>query len=423
MTSVIRRAGRRAGFIMSIAVGAGLMLGVAGCDPDGWGGLRSDNNRSDEPPNPIVDTWPPRAVWVVREAYDSPDEIAALMQAIQDAGLNTVLFQVRGNGTAWYRSKIEPFAYEYEGGDSGFDPLEVACREAHRRGLSLHAWVNVMPAWQGPGPPEDPKQLYNAHGDWFWYDQEGRREPIPSDFYVSLNPCLPKVRDYLVSVFEEIVSRYPVDGLHMDYIRFPVDKKPEDIDYPHDEKTLALYKRATGKGPTDDAEAWSQWRRDQVTRLVGDVRRMVKRVRPRALLSAACTWNLDRALNSYLQDGVGWLRGDLIDLVFLMNYTADVGAFKSQQEAWQREAGKRPVVPGLGIYKHDDPQTSIDQLALTERWGYGFALFSDRVLFNDESRSRLDALRPHLLEMRGRARATVRAGGRRPPAHPYGIVP
>ena len=139
------------------------------------------------------------------------------MENCRQGGFNTVLFQVRGNGTAFYRSRIEPLTHEYKKGDPRFDPLEVACREAHRRGLALHAWVNVMPGWRGPRPPADRKQLYRARPEWFLKDQHGKRQPLDSDFYVSLNPCLPEVRDYLVKVFADIMRRYPVDGLHLDW--------------------------------------------------------------------------------------------------------------------------------------------------------------------------------------------------------------
>ena len=117
-----------------------LVLIVSGCGPDGTkGGTfgRVAGGRDDRPP--VIDVWPPRAVWVPRQAYRSPQQIADLMQRIRDAGLNTVLFQVRRNGTAFYRSSIEPLAEEYTRGDPGFDPLTVACREAHRRGLAIHA--------------------------------------------------------------------------------------------------------------------------------------------------------------------------------------------------------------------------------------------------------------------------------------------
>jgi len=231
-----------------------------------------------------------RAIWVTRGDYRSPDDVAKIMEDCSKGGFNVVVFQVRGNGTAFYPSKIEPWAEQFDFKSPGFDPLSLAIQEAHKRKMELHAWVNVVPAWRGTKPPACPDQLYNKHPDWFWYDQRGNRQPLTS-FYVSLNPCLPEVRAYLVDVFHEIVANYPVDGLHMDYIRFPSEPPAipagSDIDYPRDAKTLALYKQAAGLEPDANKPAWNKWRTDQVTKLVADIRTMMRRARPSAALSAS----------------------------------------------------------------------------------------------------------------------------------------
>jgi len=373
----------------------------------------SEPSRHVRPPDPAA-VWPPRAVWVVRQAYESPEQIAALMEDCRQAGFNTVLFQVRGNGAAFYRSRIEPLTHEYTNGDPGFDPLEVACREAHRRGLALHAWVNVMPGWRGPRPPADRKQLYHARPEWFLKDQHGKRQPLDSGFYVSLNPCLPEVRDYLVRVFSDILRRYPVDGLHLDYIRFPIEESPKGSDYPHDRRTLRLYRSATRKRPGDDAGAWTRWRTAQVTRLVRDIRQMMRRVRPRARLTAACGPHLEKWGGRFHQDGPTWLRGNLVDLVFVMNYTPDPGTFRKRQEAWFRAAPGKWIAAGLGVYLHSSDQAAIEQLRLADRWGHGFGIFSSSSLFSDEPRSRrrLGAIRPMLRELDNKAAAgrVARAG-------------
>jgi uncharacterized lipoprotein YddW (UPF0748 family) len=198
-------------------------------------------------------TQPMRAIWVTRSDYRTPEDVGRIVNNCADAGFNTILFQVRGNATVFYRSDIEPWAEQFEFQDPGFDPLALAIEEARQRGVELHAWVNVMPAWRGTTPPAEASQIYNTRPEWFWYDQNGNRQQL-SSFYVSLNPCLPEVREYLVDVYRELVSRYDVDGLHLDYIRFPNEPpatpRGSDVDYPYDERTLALFKAETGKTPT-----------------------------------------------------------------------------------------------------------------------------------------------------------------------------
>jgi len=390
-----------------------LLLSMFGCQPPlGEEPLLriGEPTRYVRSPDPAT-VWPPRAIWVVRQVYDSPEQIATLMENCRQAGFNTVLFQVRGNGTAFYRSKIEPWAEEYKNGDPGFDPLAVACHEAHCRGLALHAWVNVMPAWHGPSPPADQAQLYHTHPEWFLTDQHGRRQPLDSKFYVSLNPCLPEVREYLVKVFADLVRRYPIDGLHLDYIRFPLDKSPKANDYPHDRTTLKLYRSATGKRPGDDMGAWARWRTQQVTQLVSDIRQMVQRIRPGIRLSAACGPDLNKWGGRYHQDGSTWLRSGLVDCVFVMNYTPNISTFRQRQEAWFRAAPGKWIASGLGAFLHTNDGVTIEQLKLAERWGHGFSIFSSSSLFSEErrSRQRLDAIRPMLQELDNKAVAREKA--------------
>lgn len=392
------------------AMMASVLLVSAGCMPSGTtsqGPRRTPSVVT--PPDPMA-VWPARAVWVIRRGYDSPRDIARLMDQCANVGLNTVLFQVRGNGTVYYRSQYEPWARDYPNGDPGFDPLEVACKEAHRRGLALHAWVNVTPGWRGAQPPADPRQLYNAHPEWFLYDQNRQRQPLDPTFYVSLNPCLPEVREHLVGIMAEIVRNYPVDGLHLDYIRFPIEKAPKGIDYPRDPRTMELYKAATGKRPWDDRQLWTRWRTEQVTTLVRQIRIRTRQLRRSVRLTTACAPDIYQARSRYFQDGPTWLRLGLVDAVFVMNYTSNLARYEQRQQAWRSVAGGQAAAPGIsiGIPDDKDPQTVVDELRLAQRWGSGFALFSAKAIFEDnqQAQRRLQVIGPALRAM-ARPRSTA----------------
>jgi uncharacterized lipoprotein YddW (UPF0748 family) len=298
---------------------------------------------------------PMRAIWVTRFDYKTADDVRQIVHDCAGAGFNTILFQVRGNGTAFYDSKLEPWADELGGRDPGFDPLALAVEEAHERGVDLHAYVNVMPAWRGTEPPTNPEQLYHQHPEWFWYDQNGDRQAL-SWFYVSLNPCLPEVREYLVEVFRDLAARYDVDGLHLDYIRFPNEPpatpKGSGLDYPRDERTLALYREATGLAPDEDPEAWNRWRTDCVTEVVADIHRMLRRTKPRAVLSAAAGSVRERALHHF-QDARRWMDEGVIDVVILMNYTDSPETFAERIDPWLEGGVGVPVVPGLWFGRHE----------------------------------------------------------------------
>jgi uncharacterized lipoprotein YddW (UPF0748 family) len=306
---------------------------------------------------------PMRAIWVTRFDYKTADDVTRIIDNCADAGFNAVLFQIRGNGTVFYRSEIEPWAEQLAYQDPGYDPLALALERAHDRGVELHAWVNVMPAWQGPDEPGVENQLYFTHPEWFWYDKDGNRQPLvhkvgdqTRGWYASVNPCLPEVRAYLVEVFRELVSNYDVDGLHMDYIRFPNEPvvRGEQIpDYPRDERTLELYKEETGLAPDDNQEAWNQWRTDQVTKLVTDIHTMMRRTRPRAALSASIGSGRENALHHF-QDGRRWMDDAILDVALLMNYTDSPAEFAERIDPWLVNEPDVPVVPGLWFGRHPD---------------------------------------------------------------------
>jgi uncharacterized lipoprotein YddW (UPF0748 family) len=347
-----------------------------------------------------------RAIWVTRWDFKSPRDIAVVMENCRQAGFNTVLFQVRGAGTAFYRSRIEPWADELGGSDPGFDPLEVAINEARRRGLSLHAWVNVLPAWHGDKPPRNPRQLYHAKPEWFWYDASGRRQPL--GWYCSLNPCLPEVRHYLVSVMHEIVSRYPVDGLHLDYIRFPNEYTkayaPSTTvpDYPRDARTVGMFQRATGRTPDQAPGQWNAWRAEQVSQLVRDIRAMMLKTRPGASLTVAVSADPDAALRQYFQDSRRWMAEGWVDAVFPMNYESDMGGYSARLANWTGSRPRVPVVTGIMFDQRSAPlvKQQVDRATGT---GSHFAAFAYNSLFE-----RLDTNGRPIVDAQSDQRAALR---------------
>lgn len=331
-------------------------------------------------PRPLPD--PVRGVWVARFHYHYPDDIKTIMANCAASGFNTVFWQVRGEGTVAYPSRIEPWSREYDYRDPGFDPLAIAVAEAHRHGLRIEAYVNVMPGWKGKQPPPISNQLYHTHPEWFLRDDAGRRQPL-GDFYVILNPCWPKVRQHIARVVDEIVSRYDVDGVHLDYVRYAWDGT-EDAKrkYPRDPRTLALYGRETGKYPDDDLQAWDHWRANQLTRLVAEIRHVVDRRRPGATLTAAVWRRPLLGYRDYLQNSVAWLRAGLVDAVIPMAYSKDLHQLDVDLDAYRAVVGDRRVIPGLGIYLHERPEQTRAQLRrCATTCGGNFALFSYESLF------------------------------------------
>ncbi|HLY10635.1 MAG TPA: family 10 glycosylhydrolase [Planctomycetota bacterium] len=345
-----------------------------------------------------------RAIWVTRFEYQTESDVKTILANCASLGFNTILFQVRGQADAYYKSSIEPWAERLGGRDPGFDPLEVACRESRRLGLALHAWVNTMPAWRGKTPPADRNQVCYKHPNWIVMGKDGRRQTF-NDHYVCLNPCLPDVREYIVSVLRDLAERYPIDGLHLDYVRFI------EGEWSYDEKTLSLF----GSSPDERPDAWNAFRKGAVTELVKATRQMLKETRPNAVLSAA-VFPSAKSRERVLQDAEGWVRRGLIDWVFPMTYEDSDADFRDViDEGYalfrpsggaapkgrtlaakpgstaETPAARTVCFPGVGAYKHKTADQTVRQLSMC-RSGFAFFSYSSLYVSPDETRKENERL-------------------------------
>lgn len=316
-----------------------------------------------------------RALWVTRWDYKRPEDISLIMERASRAHFNVILFQVRGNADAFYASRYEPWGEEIGGRNPGFDPLSVAIREAHRRGLELHAYINVVTGWRGQVPPRSLRHLWRAHRAWFTRDASGTPQPLNGG-YVQLAPGLRAVRDHTVTVVADIARRYPVDGIHLDYVRYLSER------YSYDPVSVSVFRRATGRHPAKLPGSWQTYRRSLVTRLVRRIRNALRAIRPEATLSVAVLGRMEEAREIYGQDVARWLAEDLIDVSYPMIYEKDQRAFADQLAEHLRASSGKPVYPGIGVYRHERPTQTLRQIEMARRAGArGFALFDYRSLF------------------------------------------
>jgi len=324
------------------------------------------------------------AIWVTRWDYRTKEDIQRIMRDCSSTGFDTVIFQVRGNATAFYESPFEPWDEVFGGKSPGFDPLRVACDEARAAGLALHAWVNAVPGWRSgkpPKPPADPAQLYHTHPEWFLLDQDGRRQPLKADYYIALNPCVPAVREYIADVCADIAARYPVQGVHLDYIRFL--EKEKGHDYPHDPVSLAEFRSRKGiTDPEQDPAAWHQFKVDSVTELVHLIRERVRTARRDCLLTAAVFPDFLTHKENVMQDAPAWLKLGYVDAVFPMAYGDNDERFAKTIRTAVDLTDGFPVIAGIGAYKHKVGEQTVRQIETARAQGaQGVAVFSYSSLF------------------------------------------
>ncbi|MBW3625192.1 MAG: family 10 glycosylhydrolase [Armatimonadetes bacterium] len=283
-----------------------------------------------------------RGLWVTAwgQGLKSPAQVDRLVRTAKTAHLNALLVQVRKRGDAYYFSDTEPHAADVV---KGFDPLAYLLEKAHAEKIQVHAWIVVYPAWSNrkAAPPAD--HVLARHPDWATYHQNGRRMTLnDGDEGIFLDPGLPEVQNYLVGVARELVTKYPVDGLHLDYIRYPGKQ------WGYHPVSIAQFREDTGHTPSGAPAKWDQWRRDQVTKLVARINNVVESERPKARLSAAV---FPTPLESYtlrLQEWEKWARMGLVDFVAPMNYATTQSRFASRSASLLSRGGSRPVYMGVG---------------------------------------------------------------------------
>jgi uncharacterized lipoprotein YddW (UPF0748 family) len=308
-----------------------------------------------------------RAVWMSRFDYaekksptESRDYITAELERCRKAGINTVIFQVRGNADALYRSTLEPWSALLSGSlgkDPGWDPLEFAIAAAHQRGMELHAWINVYPAWKAgtPLPPAtSPLHPLLAHPEWVVRDVRG--EPMnPKEGYITFNPASPGVRAHVIAVVEEIVGSYDIDGIHLDYIRYP--DGAAKYGYSSDSDSLRQFSSSEGNPLQLN---WGSWQREQVNLLVAEVYNRVTGLKPWVKVSAAAighisgtSWN---GYHAVYQDAQRWLSMGKIDMIFPMTYTSTSTAaapYRAAIRQWEAMLHYgRIIVPAVPVYKY-----------------------------------------------------------------------
>ena len=142
-------------------------------------------------------------------------ELIYILDFLKQKGYNAVFMQVRPAADAFYLSSYEPWSIYLtgdQGTDPGYDPLAFAIEECHKRKMSLHAWMNPYRAVQNIyGPAQSPGHITKTHPEWFI--TYGRQKLF--------NPGLPEVWKYITNIAAEIVTKYDVDGLHMDDYFYP----------------------------------------------------------------------------------------------------------------------------------------------------------------------------------------------------------
>ncbi len=185
------------------------------------------------------------------------------LDSLRLCGCNAIIFQVRPQADALYSSKLEPWSRHLTG-TAGvapspmWDPLKFMISEAHARGMELHAWLNPYRVTTSPGEVLPKEHIYHRHPERF----------LEYDGKLYFDPALAENREFIVSVVDDIVSRYDVDAIHMDDYFYPYPKP--GVDFP-DDASYALTGNGMDRG---------DWRRQNVNLLIEQIHKAIVARKP-----------------------------------------------------------------------------------------------------------------------------------------------
>ena len=323
--------------------------------------------------------WPSTKAQSNQSIERQKKELCDILDQLKEANFNTILFQTRLRGDVVYPSSTETFSEcltGKTGGNPGYDPLAFAIDECHKRGMELHAWIVTIPIG-------NVRQVNLLGRNSVVRKNKSICKYFNQNWY--LDPGNPATNKYLTGIVNEIVSKYDIDGIHLDYIRYPENA----TSFP-DKDTFRKY----GKG-----KDIKEWRRENITSIVSSIYKEVKSIKPWVKVSSSPVgkyrdterfsskgWN---AYDIVFQDAQKWLKEGIHDIIFPMMYFNGNNFYPFALD-WKENSSDRWIVPGLGIYflSPKEKDWALDEIArqiyFIRRYKLdGEAFFRTQFLLND----------------------------------------
>jgi uncharacterized lipoprotein YddW (UPF0748 family) len=256
--------------------------------------------------------------------FSDRGKVKQLISFSKKVGVSTLFVQVFRNGQAWFPSKVaDQAAYKECRTAFGEDPLAFLIREAHRSGITVHAWLNILSLGSN-----DKALLLKTLGPEILTRNLKPKKTL-ADYKIDnqyfLEPGDPRVRRELTMLVRELLASHPdLDGIQFDYIRYP-DTEPH---YGYTKANVDRFRKATRIARIDDgSDVWQNWKRDQVTELLRQLAKTARTLKPRLRVSTTGCMPYARAYSEAFQDWPSWVDKGIVDFVTVMNYSDDPKAF------------------------------------------------------------------------------------------------
>jgi len=346
---------------------------------------------------------PVKGLWVVRHALTTPDDIDSLMNFSKKLGITDLFVQVRGRGDAYYSSKFEPKAEEIP--DKDFDPLAFILQHPLCDSIRIHAWLNVFYVWSKDSLPKDLNHIVHSQSNWL--AQPAHQPELIKDYpnsvkeakieglYVS--PLQPDAQEHFLAIINDLLSKYDLSGIHLDYIRYP------DQRYDLNPDVIRGFKNRYIINPEKfllDPEVFAQkfsvtgyevfyhhWRRYLLDGLSDFVRRISETVHSnneKIVLSAAVKPDIVQAHWNFYQDWDRWIREGWIDLAVPMNYSPEIEIFRGNINDYLDNLPQDKYLVGIALYNQSEPEAIRKIAQVRALQNSGFVLFSYQQLIKTQ---------------------------------------
>ena len=306
------------------------------------------------------------------------EELCQVLDEFKEAGINLVFLETFYHGMAAYKTELVEYhnkLFDFEYGEYN-DYLSAFVSEADKRGINVFAWVQDF--YIGF---RDYIRLVVEHPDWLLINQSGsiRHMTEGQGFggYIFLDPANPEVREYLLTLYDDILTRFPkIKGLNLDYIRYPISIYEEGTDTGYTKTCMKEFAKKQGIRlssrnlrknlvPRIESEglleAWTAHKADYITGFVSQVRDMVNEKHQGKLISTAIFSELDQAYKMKKQSIRVWLDRGYVDFVTPMIYFYDAAQVYDALKKLKDLCGSLPCYTGLYTTYHKQTVAELDE--------------------------------------------------------------
>lgn len=330
---------------------------VASCSKDEEGGGNGDNGTTPPPPEENTPSMLPgkelRGVWVTTawgidwpmddyNAAGQKRKYTEYLDLLVKNNMNAIFFQIRGMADAFYDSQYESWS-RYITGNAGvkptYDVLGFLVEEAHKRNIQFHAWLN-------------PYRISTRANKNSSFPQLDSKIPVElTKDYEKIriyNPALPEVQTRITQIVKEIITKYDVDGIHLDDYFYPSLEASEKM---NDDAEYEKY----GKGKFSNI---ADFRRNNVDVVIQNIQKTIIETRPEVIFSVSPAANIDNNYSTLFADVKKWMKEGWVDVVIPQLYFAtgtEESSFNQRLNLWSQYTYENHLLVGYGIYKFGDP--------------------------------------------------------------------